>query len=68
MGFAGFKAGGINVMTVDDRDRTPNFGKQFLNPSTVIATPPLRVVGIRGYKRGVNGRYVGFDVYSKDAT
>jgi len=67
MGFAGFKAGGINVMTVDDRDRTPNFGKQFLNPSTVIATPPIRVVGIRGYKRGVNGRYVGFDVYSKDA-
>ena len=45
MGFAGFKAGGINVMTVDDRDRTPNFGKQFLNPSTVIATPPIRVVG-----------------------
>lgn len=67
MGFAGFKAGGINVMTVDDRDRTPNFGKQFLNPSTVIATPPIRVVGIRGYKRGVIGRYVGFDVYSKDA-
>jgi large subunit ribosomal protein L3 len=38
-----------------------------LNPSTVIATPPIRVVGIRGYKRDVNGRYVGFDVYSKDA-
>ena len=36
MGFAGFKAGGINIMTVDDRDRTPNFGKQFLNPSTVM--------------------------------
>jgi large subunit ribosomal protein L3 len=67
MGFAGFKAGGINVMTVDDRDRTPNFGKQFLNPSTVIATPPIRVVGIRGYKNGVNGRRVGFDVYSRDA-
>jgi large subunit ribosomal protein L3 len=67
MGFAGFKAGGIMIMTVDDRDRTPNFGKQFLNPSTVIATPPIRVVGIRGYKRGVNGRYVRFDVYSKDA-
>lgn len=67
MGFAGFKAGGINIMTVDDRDRTPNFGKQFLNPSTVIATPPIRVVGIRGYTEDVNGRHVGFDVYSRDA-
>jgi large subunit ribosomal protein L3 len=67
MGFAGFKAGGINIMTVDDRDRTPNFGKQFLNPSTVIATPPIRVVGIRGYTEDVDGRHVGFDVYSRDA-
>jgi large subunit ribosomal protein L3 len=67
MGFAGFKAGGITIMTVDDREKTPNFGKQFLNPSTVIATPPVKVVGIRGYKKGVNGRYVGFDLYSRDA-
>jgi large subunit ribosomal protein L3 len=66
MGFAGFKAGGINVMTVDDREKTPNFGRQFLNPSTVIATPPIRIVGIRGYSYGVNGKSVAFDVYSKD--
>lgn len=66
MGFAGFKAGGINVMTVDDREKTPNFGKQLLNPSTVLATPPIRIVGIRGYRDGVNGKRVAFDVYSKD--
>jgi large subunit ribosomal protein L3 len=66
MGFAGFKAGGINIMTVDDREKTPNFGKQLLNPSTVIATPPIRIVGIRGYRDGVNGKRVVFDVYSKD--
>jgi large subunit ribosomal protein L3 len=66
MGFAGFKAGGINIMTVDDREKTPNFGKQLLNPSTVIATPPIRIVGIRGYREGVNGKRVAFDVYSKD--
>ncbi|MDQ3839743.1 MAG: 50S ribosomal protein L3 [Thermoproteota archaeon] len=67
MGFAGFKAGGITIMTVDDREKTPNFGKHFLNPSTVIATPPVRVVGIRGYKKSVDGSYVSFDVYSRDA-
>ncbi len=62
MGFAGFKAGGIRVLTTDDREKTPNFGKPFLNPSTVIATPPIRIMGIRGYKQGVNGKYVLFDV------
>jgi large subunit ribosomal protein L3 len=67
LGFAGFKAGGINILTVDDREKTPNFGKNFLNPSTVIATPPIRIVGIRGYKEGVNGKQVIFDVYAKDA-
>ena len=67
LGFAGFKAGGINILTVDDREKTPNFGKNFLNPSTVIATPPIRIVGIRGYKEGVNGKQVIFDVFAKDA-
>jgi large subunit ribosomal protein L3 len=67
MGFAGFKAGGINILTVDDREKTPNFGKHFLNPSTVIATPPIRIIGIRGYKQRVDGRRATFDVYSRDA-
>jgi large subunit ribosomal protein L3 len=67
MGFAGFKVGGINILTVDDREKTPNFGKHFLNPSTVIATPPIRIVGIRGYNQDVNGKCVAFDVYSRDA-
>ncbi len=33
-GFAGFKAGMIHVLTIDDREKTPNFGKHFVNPST----------------------------------
>ena len=44
LGFAGFKVGGIHVLTIDDREKTPNFGKQLLNPATVIATPPIRVI------------------------
>src|SRR5215213_3262171 len=28
LGFAGFKAGGLHILTIDDRERTPNFGKQ----------------------------------------
>jgi large subunit ribosomal protein L3 len=66
LGFAGFKAGGIHVLTIDDREKTPNFGKQLLNPSTVIVTPPVRVIGIRGYKNDLYGQHAIFDVYAKD--
>ncbi len=66
MGFAGFKVGGIQVMTVDDHEKTPNFGKPLLNPSTVIITPPITLVGIRGYKKNVYGNHVVFDIYAKE--
>lgn len=66
LGFAGFKAGGIHVLTIDDREKTPNFGKQLLNPATVIVTPPVRVIGFRGYKKDLYGQHAIFDVYAKD--
>ena len=64
--FAGFKVGMLNIMTVDDRDKTPNFGKQLANPSTLLATPPLTIVGIRGYRVDYNGRHALFDIVSRD--
>lgn len=66
LGFAGFKAGGIQVLTIDDREKTPNHGKHLMNASTVIVTPPIKVIGIRGYKEDVYGRKALFDVYAKD--
>ena len=65
-GFAGFKAGGVHVLTIDDREKTPNFGKQLLNPATVIVTPPVRIIGIRGYKTDLYGQHAIFDIYAKD--
>ncbi|HVX02363.1 MAG TPA: 50S ribosomal protein L3 [Nitrososphaera sp.] len=66
LGFAGFKAGGIHVLTIDDREKTPNFGKQLLNAATVIATPPMKVIGIRAYRADLYGQHAIFDVYAKD--
>jgi len=66
LGFAGFKAGCIHVLSVDDREKTPNFGKQLLNSATVIVTPPIKIIGIRGYKRDLYGEHSIFDVYAKD--
>ena len=64
--FAGFKVGMLSVVTVDDRDRTPNFGKQLANPSTLLATPPLTIAGMRGYRVDYSGRHALFDVRSRD--
>lgn len=66
LGFAGFKVGSIHVLTIDDREKTPNFGKQLLNAATVIATPPIKIIGIRGYVQDVYGEHPIFDVYAKD--
>jgi len=66
LGFAGFKAGSIHVLSIDDREKTPNFGKQLLNPATVIATPAIKVIGIRGYRKDLYGHHALFDVYARD--
>jgi large subunit ribosomal protein L3 len=66
LGFSGFKVGGIHVLTIDDREKTPNFGKQLLNPATVIVTPPVKIIGIRGYNKDLYGQHAIFDVYAKD--
>lgn len=66
LGFAGFKAGQIQILTLDDKEKTPNFGKQLDNNSTVIATPPITVIAIRCYKKDAYGEKVLFDAYSKE--
>jgi large subunit ribosomal protein L3 len=66
LGFAGFKVGGIHILTIDDREKTPNFGKQLLNAATVIATPPIKIIGARAYKTDLYGEHAIFDVYAKD--
>jgi large subunit ribosomal protein L3 len=65
-GFPGFKAGTIHAITVDDRERTPNFGKPLFNPATVVAIPPATIVGVRLYSHGNGQDSASGEVYSKD--
>jgi len=51
LGFPAFKAGTIHVITVDDRAKTPNFGKPLFNLSSVLSLPELEVKGVRLYGR-----------------
>jgi large subunit ribosomal protein L3 len=49
LGFPGYKAGTVHVITVDDRAKTPNFGKPLFNLSSVITLPDAQVSGMRLY-------------------
>jgi large subunit ribosomal protein L3 len=66
LGFAGFKVGSIHVLTIDDREKTPNFGKQLMNAATVIATPPVKIIGVRAYRKDNYGQHAIFDAYAKE--
>ena len=63
---AGFKVGCVQLVSIDDREKTPNAGKQLVSLGTVIVTPPLLVAGIRGYSKNNDGLYANFDIYAKD--
>ena len=51
LGFPAFKAGTLHAITVDDRAKTPNFGKPLFNVSSILSLPELEVKGIRLYSR-----------------
>ena len=62
----GFKAGCVQVVTIDDREHVPNHGKQLVSLGTVLATPPVTVLGIRGYSKDAGGLHAAFDVFAED--
>ena len=61
---AGFKAGCVQIVSIDDREKTPNHGKQLVSLGTVIVTPPIVILGIRCFSKSQTGKHVKFDVYA----
>jgi len=55
LGFMGYKAGMINVFYVEDKQGSPNFGKEIVSPATILDAPPLLVCCIRAYKKDTYG-------------
>jgi large subunit ribosomal protein L3 len=51
----GYKAGMTHVFMVEDRQGSPDFGKEVAKPATVIDTPPLIVCAVRAYTRDLYG-------------
>jgi large subunit ribosomal protein L3 len=55
LGFAGYKAGMTFVFTIEDRKRSPNFGKEVMKAATILETPPILVCGMRTYTHNPYG-------------
>ncbi|MCX8170505.1 MAG: 50S ribosomal protein L3 [Candidatus Bathyarchaeota archaeon] len=55
LGFAGYKAGMTYAVIIDDEPGSPNFGKEVIQPVTVIDAPPMYVAAIRAYVEDENG-------------
>ncbi len=50
LGFAGYKAGMISIIMVDNRPKSPTKGEEIMRAVTIIEAPPLKVLGVRLYK------------------
>ncbi|MCW4007897.1 MAG: 50S ribosomal protein L3 [Candidatus Bathyarchaeota archaeon] len=66
LGFAGYKAGMTYVFTIEDRKRSPNFGKEVMRAATVIETPPMLICGIRAYTKTPYGLTNLTEAWMKD--
>lgn len=54
-GFLGYKAGMTHAFVVDYRPSSTTSGKEVRMPVTVVETPPIKIAGIRSYKKTSNG-------------
>lgn len=64
--FAGYKAGNLHAMLLDNRKGSPTFGQEIAVPVTVLDCPPLKVIGIRAYEKTIEGLRVFKETVGKD--
>lgn len=66
LAFAGYKAGMTTVLLLDNKKSSPTFGQEIVVPVTILDCPPLKVIGIRAYKKTPKGLKVFTEAWSKE--
>src|SRR4030065_2218364 len=66
LGFTGYKAGMTYIFTIEDRKRSPHFGKEVMRAVTVLETPPILISGIRTYTHTPYGLNQLTEAWMKD--
>ena len=54
------------VFTIEDRKRSPHFGKEVARAATILETPPILVCGIRTYTKTPYGLQNISEAWMKD--
>ncbi|MBI4738236.1 50S ribosomal protein L3 [Candidatus Woesearchaeota archaeon] len=65
LGFAGYKVGMTHLIITDNRKNAMTKGEEVSWPATIIECPPLKVAGIRFYKKGYYGNQVATEILGK---
>lgn len=63
--FPGYKVGMTHVILTDNRKNSPTKGSELSWPVTVIECPPIKVMGIRFYKKAYEGKQALCDVHAE---
>jgi large subunit ribosomal protein L3 len=66
LGFVGYKAGVTHVFKIEDRKRSPDFGKEIMCQATVLETPPILICAIRTYADTPYGLRTLSEAWMKD--
>jgi len=67
LGFTSYKAGMTHIFTIEDRKRSPNFGKEVMRAATILETPPILICGIRTYQKTPYGLKNVTEAWMKEA-
>ncbi len=63
LGFTGYKAGMTHCIAVDEDKNSPTSGSEIFVPVTIIETPPMKVVGVRVYRKGYAAEETFTDIW-----
>ncbi|MGD8566336.1 MAG: 50S ribosomal protein L3 [Candidatus Bathyarchaeota archaeon] len=66
LGFIGYKAGMTHIFKIEDRKRSPTYGKEVIRSATVLETPPMIICAIRTYGRSSKGLQTLTEAWMKD--
>jgi large subunit ribosomal protein L3 len=55
-----------HVFAIEDRKRSPDFGKEVIRPSTVVETPPILICGMKIYAKDVYGLQALTEAWMKE--
>jgi len=60
LGFAGYKVGTTHLIMIENKPKSPLFGREVVREVTVVEVPPILVYGFRAYKKSPKGlRVIG---------